>query len=107
MQLHRPSALTTENERLAKEENKRLSALAAQHDAAIAQNRLRRCARQAQARLCWALSVQDNVEWGLDASKRHELARFCIKRYLESGDGHIPGVRGRVAPQAVRIDECG
>ena len=55
--------------------------------------------------LLWDTRRRRIFEWGLDASKRHELARFCIKRYLESGEGHIPGIRGRVAPQAVRLDE--
>ncbi len=54
--------------------------------------------------LLWDTRGRRVFEWELGRSRRHELARSCIACYVESGDGNIPGVRGRVVPQMVRVD---
>ena len=54
----------------------------------------------------WDTRQRRVYEWNLKASVHRQFAQCCIRRFLEHGNGNIPGVRGRVVPQMVRVDKA-
>jgi hypothetical protein len=58
-----------------------------------------------ESAILWDTRHRRVLEWSLDERRRGEFARRCIKGFVENGTGNIPGVRGRVVPQTIRIVE--